>query len=138
MASKWVDAPRGQITDHFSWEEAACKHCGKVPSVKAVEATAVWLERVRDALGGRPIHVNSWCRCEEHNTAVGGVPSSLHKLGWAVDMTVEGMTPGEVQAACHNLQRTPQHRGDGWVGGLGSYATWTHIDRGKTRSWSGP
>ena len=125
-----INAPNGMITANFSWNEAKCRHCGQIPSVEAVQNTARWMERIRAALGNRVIHVNSWCRCPEHNAFVGGVPNSLHIAGWAVDMTVRGMTPGQVHAALRPLQG-----GGGPVGGLGRYASFTHVDRGPVDNW---
>ena len=36
---------------------------------------------------GRPITVNSGYRCDKLNAAVGGVPTSQHRLGEAADIT---------------------------------------------------
>jgi hypothetical protein len=46
---------------------------------------ALGMEHVRDLLGGRAIHVDSWLRTEAVNKAVGGVKSSAHVLGYAID-----------------------------------------------------
>ena len=43
-------------------------------------------QTIRDALGV-PINVNSGCRCEKHNTKVGGVKGSKHVLGKAADLS---------------------------------------------------
>lgn len=52
--------------------------------------TAAGMEQVR-ALFGRPITVTSWYRSPAVNRAVGGVPTSHHALGWAVDFRVSGL-----------------------------------------------
>ncbi len=127
----WRKPPKGPIVEHFTWEEARCRHCGLVPDLAAVRATAEWLEHVRWTLG-RPLHVLSWCRCPRHNAAIGGVPSSFHLKGWAVDFTCQDLTPAQVRAIL-----APLHREGGFIGGLGAYAGWTHIDRGPFRTWSG-
>lgn len=64
-------------------------------------ATAALLERVRDeVLGGKPIHVNSAYRSPAVNKAVGGVTTSAHCYGRAVDFTCAAFgTPKEVCAA---------------------------------------
>jgi uncharacterized protein YcbK (DUF882 family) len=131
--SDWVPAPTGKITDNFSWTEAKCRHCGRVPSVAAVVNTARWMERLREALGGRSIHVNSWCRCPTHNKKVGGSSGSYHLRGWAVDITVKGLTPKQVHQALVGLQGQGE-----MVGGLGRYHSFTHVDRGPVRNWNGP
>jgi zinc D-Ala-D-Ala carboxypeptidase len=127
----WSAPPEGRLSTHFTWREAACRCCGRIPSETAVRETAEWLERVRAALGGRAILVNSWSRCPKHNQAVGGVPTSLHQRGIAVDLRVAGMTPAQVQEALR------AHQECGLIGGLGSYKTFTHIDRGPKKSWRG-
>ena len=41
-------------------------------------------------LAGEPLRVNSGYRCEELNKAVGGVPTSQHRLGEAADVCWDG------------------------------------------------
>ena len=53
------------------------------------------LQPLRDATG-KPIIINSGYRCLKLNSAVGGVPTSQHVYGQAVDIQVKGMTPYEV------------------------------------------
>mgnify|MGYP000109031176 CR=1 FL=1 len=55
---------------------------------------AMHLEQARIHTG--PMHVHSWYRCNRLNRAVGGSDSSLHRLGLAVDVTAQRMTPPEV------------------------------------------
>jgi len=65
----------GDLSDNFSSEEFRCKcGCG-ICNVSATLLTA--LERLRHQLG-RPIHINSGCRCPPHNQAMGGVADSAH------------------------------------------------------------
>lgn len=132
-ALPWRQAPPGPITEHFSWGEAACNHCGRIPDVASVEKTAEWLEEVRAALGNRPLIVNSWCRCPTHNANVGGALHSFHVKGWAVDIVADGLTPAQT----HARLRTIQGKGK-LVGGLGRYASFCHVDRGPARRWEGP
>jgi hypothetical protein len=49
------------------------------------DLTARLLDPLREAWGG-PIRVTSGYRCTRLNTAVGGVTTSAHKLGWAADL----------------------------------------------------
>lgn len=51
----------------------------------AATHTASRMEIVRSLLHAFPIHVNSWIRCSELNTAIGGAHSSQHLKGEAVD-----------------------------------------------------
>ena len=47
-----------------------------------------FLDPLREVWGS-PITVNSGYRCEYLNTKVGGSPTSVHKRGWAVDLSVK-------------------------------------------------
>jgi uncharacterized protein YcbK (DUF882 family) len=129
----WIPAPQGKITENFSWNEAACRHCGRIPDVGTIVTTAEWMQQVRAALSNQPVHVNSWCRCPQHNAAVGGSSNSYHMAGWAVDISVRDMSP----AAVHARLRTMQGPGK-LIGGLGRYVSFTHVDRGPPRTWDGP
>lgn len=122
----WLKPPAGPLTEHFTWAEAACNHCGLVPSVAAVRQSAAMMERVRAICGDRPIHVTSWCRCPVYNAAVDGVPGSYHLLGLAVDISVTGLAPAAVQAALWGHRDIAR--------GLGCYPTFTHVDCRQSRS----
>lgn len=131
-AAVWIPHPQGIITPHFHFVEAACNHCGRIPGTEVVRETAEWMERVRAALGGRPIGCNSWCRCPTWNKEVGGAPNSFHPKGMAVDIVVSGLSPTEAWRKCKALQKK------GLIGGVGRYASFTHVDTGPSRSWVGP
>lgn len=49
------------------------------------ELTVMLLDPLREAWG-KPVLVTSGYRCTRLNTAVGGVPTSAHKLGYAADL----------------------------------------------------
>lgn len=129
--------PQGQITEHFTWEEARCR-CGACdgwggPAIEAeIRRTAEWAEEVRLALGSVPMRVNSWYRCPAWNRHVGGVPNSQHLRGKAIDFSVKTLSPATVQKSLR--PRWPE-----LVKGLGSYAGFTHIDRrdGEPARWRG-
>lgn len=100
-----------------------------IPSPEVIEnltRLANRLQVVRDILN-RPIIINSGYRTAEHNAEVGGEPTSYHLSGMAADIVIKGMTAHEVQAALKN-----------WSGGMGSYATFTHLDIRHNRArWQG-
>jgi hypothetical protein len=124
----WQPAPDGMITTHFSWSEAACRHCERIPDETTVRETAEWLERVRTALSDRILHVNGWCRCDEHGRNISGTENGLHAQGVAVDLTVRGLSPREAYIL---LQ---EHQGEGrLVGGLSYNPGFVHVDRGPAR-----
>jgi putative chitinase len=90
-----------QLSEHFSLAEATASAKAReignanqpTPAhLVNLRATAAHMEVVRRILGGRPIRVTSWYRNPRVNHAVGGVPSSHHALGLAVDFRVDGMT----------------------------------------------
>lgn len=56
-----------------------------------LRATAAHMEVARRILGNRAITVTSWYRNPVVNREVGGVPTSHHALGWAVDFRVAGL-----------------------------------------------
>ena len=65
-------------TTHFKVSEFACKcGCGKDDIDQRVVDMA---ETIRTALGV-PVKVNSGCRCEKRNAAVGGVKKKYDKAG---------------------------------------------------------
>lgn len=94
------------LTEHFSLTELT-------KSKKAVELgidnhpgleiishlaqLAMQLERVRHALGDKPMIISSGYRCPELNQAVGGARRSAHMEGWAADFTCPGFgTPLDI------------------------------------------
>lgn len=88
------------LTPHFSRSEFTCKdNCGfDAISPSLVES----LETLRSKLN-RPILILSGCRCEKHNTEVGGEKNSQHLLGHAADIRVPGLTAEEVCEAAMQL-----------------------------------
>jgi hypothetical protein len=60
---------------------------------------AIFLEQVKELLGGKPIMVNSAFRSAQVNQAVGSLPTSQHRVGCAADLRVPTMTPDEVVKA---------------------------------------
>lgn len=92
-----------QLSEHFSLAEftrsTAAEGMGDANQPTArhlanLRVTAAGMEAVR-ALFGAPIRVNSAYRNPRVNRAVGGVPTSAHALGYAVDFHVDGKTDHE-------------------------------------------
>lgn len=80
------------------------------------------LERVRRAVGDRPVRVLSGYRAPPVNRAVGGSKTSAHVQGLAADIDVPGMTPAEVAralraavATVHYDQVILEYPPEGWV-----------------------
>jgi uncharacterized protein YcbK (DUF882 family) len=128
-------ATSGNITENFWWHEARCNHCGGLPdNLESIIKTARFMEEVREYLGNQPMKVNSWYRCPEWNTTVGGASDSYHMKGQAVDFTIKTMTPRQVQAKLRKIWGA-----SGIVKGLGAYKGFTHVDRraGTPAKWNG-
>ena len=72
-----------------------------IPSHEAIanlKRVCGWLEELRTRAGG-PIMINSGYRSPQLNRAIGGVPTSNHLTGCAVDIRVTGMEQLIVYAA---------------------------------------
>ena len=64
-----------------------------------LQRLAVFLELVKDRLGGRAVMVTSAYRSAAVNAACGSRDTSQHRLGCAADIRVPGMTPNDVVRA---------------------------------------
>ncbi|KWN65874.1 peptidase M15 [Burkholderia ubonensis] len=85
-----------QLSAHFSLQEFVRSEMAEKARIDNTPTREVrghlthlakTLEQVRTVLGDRPILVSSGYRCAALNTYVGGVKSSAHLLGLAVDFT---------------------------------------------------
>lgn len=93
-----------QLTEHFTLDEftrsitaSRLKIDNSVPDelMPNVKLTAIKLELVRKALG-KPIIITSGYRCLALNARVGGVSTSAHTKGLAVDFKSSFGTPKEI------------------------------------------
>ena len=93
------------MTPHFTLAELTVTNhrtLDNTPDPAALanlQRLAVFLELVKDRLGGRPIMVNSAYRSKAVNDACGSRDTSQHRLGCAADIRVPGMTPDAVVKA---------------------------------------
>lgn len=118
-----------KLSPHFTRHEFSCHCCGVcLVSQRLVDA----LEKLREALGGVPVHVTSGYRCHDWNKKIGGVPGSQHPKGTAADIVVEGRDPVEVAEKAEHICEF-RH------GGIGIYDTFTHLDvrEGGPARWHG-
>lgn len=105
------------ISKHFKRSEFACKcGCG-LDTIN--ERLITVLEDVREYFNA-PVIINSGCRCQKHNKAVGGVANSTHVQCIASDIKVKGVTPKDVADYL-----TAKYQGQY---GIGRYPTFTHVD----------
>ena len=114
---------------YFKKAEFKCKcgKCGGFP-VEPDEGLVELLEKIR-AHFNAPVTITSGVRCKTHNTNVGGASSSQHLKGTAADIKVKGVAPEKIAAYAETLLK---------AGGIGRYATFTHVDVRTTKSrWNG-
>jgi uncharacterized protein YcbK (DUF882 family) len=115
-----------KLTEHFTLEELTHtdhREFDNTPNdaEKAnLERLALFLEQVKEVLGGKPIMVNSAFRCKQVNDAVGSKDSSQHRIGCAADIRVPNMTPDEVVKAVIAS-------GIGYDQVIREFDRWTHI-----------
>jgi uncharacterized protein YcbK (DUF882 family) len=115
-----------KLTEHFTLEELTHtdhREFDNTPNndEKAnLERLALFLEQVKEVLGGKPIMVNSAFRCKAVNDAVGSKDSSQHRIGCAADIRVPSMTPDEVVKAVIAS-------GIGYDQLIREFDRWTHI-----------
>jgi hypothetical protein len=64
-----------------------------------LQKLAEFLEEVKTLLDGKPIMINSAFRSKAVNDSVGSKDTSQHRLGYAADFKVPGMTPDQVVRA---------------------------------------
>lgn len=74
-----------KLTEYFSLYEFECPCCRRVMLSPDLLARLNHLRMVIN----RPIYVNSGYRCKEENRKVGGVNTSYHLQGMAVDIHVK-------------------------------------------------
>ena len=119
----------GDLTKNFSRSEFACK-CGCGFDDIDLELVGI-LQSVRLFLGV-PLHVNSGCRCEEHNKKVGGVANSWHTKGKAADISCE-LGAKKIWDAARQLYDNGKIQDLKWCRWY-KRKNFVHFDVGKTRN----
>ena len=86
---------RSEVAARNGWDNSP-----KQEEIANLQRLAYLLEKVKEAVGGKPVMINSAFRSKQVNDAVGSKDSSQHRLGCAADIRVPGMTPRQVVEAC--------------------------------------
>ena len=121
-----------KLTEHFTLEELTHtdhREFDNTPNEQELEnlkRLALFLEQVKDVLGGKPIMVNSAFRSKAVNDAVGSKDTSQHRIGCAADIRVPGVTPDEVVKAVIAS-------GIGYDQVIREFDRWTHISIPNTK-----
>lgn len=92
--SWWADIRYFKRTDPYI--ACSCGKCGGFP-VEPAEKLMRLADAVRED-AGKPMVPTSTVRCDAHNAEVGGVPTSRHKLGHAMDFVIPGLTAAQILA----------------------------------------
>jgi hypothetical protein len=93
------------MTPHFTLAELTAtshREFDNTPNAEEIanlQRLAEFLERVKSALGGKPVMINSGFRSEAVNNSVGSKNTSQHRTGCAADLRIPGMTPDQVVKA---------------------------------------
>lgn len=82
------------VTDHREFDNSPTQE-----EISNLQRLAQLLEQVKEAIGGKPVMINSAFRCKQVNDAVGSKDTSQHRHGCAADFRVPSMTPDEVVRA---------------------------------------
>ena len=82
------------VTDHREFDNLPTQE-----EISNLQRLAQLLEQVKEAIGGKPVMINSAFRCKQVNDAVGSKDTSQHRHGCAADLRVPGMTPDQVVRA---------------------------------------
>lgn len=107
---------------YFDRSEFACKCGGRYCNGFPVEPNEVLVrlaDRAREEFGA-PARISSGVRCNQHNANVGGVSNSKHKLGLAMDISIDGVSGSKLYAWA---QKQPEVRYTYIIEG-----DWVHID----------
>lgn len=89
----------GDLSEHFNRSEFRCRCPRNHDQFTPPIALLVVLEIMRRDAGHKPLRIVSGFRCPAHNAEVGGVASSQHLAGRAVDIPDGYVTVAEAAAA---------------------------------------
>ncbi len=110
--------------------------CGLPPTAmwKSMRPTLLMLDEIGDLLGENVEDVISAYRSPAYNSKCPGAASgSQHKKNVALDLVFPKSSPREVAEAAKEVRSRGKY-----VGGIGRYSNFTHIDtRGEATDWTG-
>jgi uncharacterized protein YcbK (DUF882 family) len=108
----------GNVSKNFNRSEFTCQ-CGCGFDVVDIDNLKI-VQMVRDHFG-KPVVINSGCRCKKHNQNVNGSKDSWHMKAGATDIAVLDTTPEDV--AFYVNSKYPDSLG------IIIHDTFVHIDR---------
>jgi len=117
---------KAKLSPHLSWAELGCKDGTPYPAAwesRARRLAAVF-EAYRECLGGKPIRIGSAYRTAAHNKRIGGVKTSQHVKGRALDCYPPShLSLEEFHALSREFAREEPR-----IGGIGLYRWGVHWD----------
>ena len=119
------------MTPHFTLAELTAtshRQFDNTPNEEEIanlQRLAEFLERVKEALDGKPIMISSGYRSKPVNDSVGSSDKSQHRTGCAADFKVPGMSPDAVV-------RTIIEAGLPYDQIIREFDAWTHISISDT------
>lgn len=114
-----------EALERFNWVARDWRH-NDPTSMDPKLLDIVWA--IQTMLGTTaPYMISSGYRNPASNATVGGARQSYHMRGKALDLQTSEKPPSALQGAGKALKK----------GGVGVYRTFTHVDSGPVRSWSG-
>lgn len=127
----------GRLSQHFFRAEFNCREGGPCPlymDPHLKQLADLFLEDLREEFGA--CSVNSGHRWAFYNAKIGGASQSFHvyedrREDPAADVVFDQGTPAQWAARAREIANRVG------LGGVGSYATFVHIDTGPRRDWSG-
>ena len=105
------------LSKNFKVKEFACTD-GSDPIFIDSDLVTV-LQKIREHFG-KSVKITSAYRTPAKNKACGGTTYSQHLYGKAADIKISGVSPAKVAAYAETLLKNK--------GGIGTYATFTHVD----------
>lgn len=121
----------GDLSEHFSSHELACRHCGELGHF-AEPSHVQFLELLRQDFGG-PLKITSGYRCPNHPVEAAKSAPGAHFRYQAVDIAVYGYDVAKLTGAAVICG----YRGFGFSQRDPNFdRRFLHIDRGPPRSWS--
>lgn len=111
-----------QISAHVKYHEIKC-HCGICDGGTVSPYILAAFEEIRHECGGKPITITSGFRCPTWNKSVGGVATSYHMRGLALDL----LFPPHIDKREFYLSCARHSQG------CGLYSWGCHIDVGRTK-----
>ena len=116
-----------KLSENFRVREFACSDGSDTVFVSP--ALVEVLQKIRSHFG-KPVTIHSGYRTPAYNKKVDGAAYSQHLYGTAADISISGVSPKEVAAYAETLLPG--------TGGIGIYATFTHVDVRTAKSrWRG-